>query len=120
MGRRLLIVEDEVIVADDLQWKLEQIGHEVVGTAISGAEAVVLASRHRPDIVIMDIQLQGTMNGVEAAQRIQQECGAAVIFITAFAAVFGREPGKIPPFSTCLSKPFSTIQLKEALESAAG
>jgi len=117
MKRRVLIVEDEVIVADDLQWKLQQIGHEIIGTAISGPEALSLATQHRPDVVIMDIQLQGAMNGIEAAQRIQEECGAAVIFVTAFAAMFARQPRTMLPSTGCLSKPFSTVELKTALES---
>lgn len=117
MKGRVLIVEDELIVADDLEWKLAQIGYEVVGMATSGDEALTLAIQERPEIVLMDIQLQGTMSGIEAAQLIQQKTGAAIIFVTAFAAVFLRDPSKMRPPGICLSKPFSTIQLKAALGS---
>ena len=117
MSRRVLIVEDEVIVADDLEWRLTQIGYEVVGTAASGEDALFLADQQRPDIVLIDIQLQGAMLGTEAAQLIQGKIGAAIVFLTAFPAVFLRDPGLMRPPGICLSKPFSTIQLKAALQS---
>lgn len=115
MNRRVLIVEDEVIVADDLNWNLMQLGYEVVGIAASGDEAVSIADERRPEIVLMDIQLQGAMSGTEAAQVIHGRTGAAIIFITAFAAVFVRDPERMQPPGICLSKPFSTVQLKAAL-----
>ena len=117
MSRRVLIVEDEGIVADDLAWRLTQIGYEIVGIAASGEEALSLADQERPDIVLMDIQLQGPMLGTEAAQLIQQKTGAAIIFLTAFAAVFLRDPSLMPSPGLCLSKPFSTVQLQAALRS---
>lgn len=117
MRRRVLIVEDEFIVADDLQWQLTQIGCEVVGIAASGEEALSIAEKERPEVVMMDIQLQGTIDGVEAAQLIQRRTGTAIIFVTAFAAVFLRDPSKLVSPGICLSKPFSTVQLKAALHS---
>lgn len=111
-----MIVEDELIVADDLEWQLAQIGYESVGIAASGEEALALAEQKRPDIVLMDIQLQGEMSGTEAAQLIQRRTGAAIIFVTAFAAVFVRDPAQMQPPGICLSKPFSTIQLRSALQ----
>jgi CheY-like chemotaxis protein len=117
VNRRVLIVEDELIVADDLEWQLRQIGCAVVGIAASGEEAVSLAEQERPDVVLMDIQLQGALNGIDAARLIQRKTGAAIIFVTAFAAVFVRDPGQMQPPGICLSKPFSTVQLKAALQS---
>ncbi len=117
MNSRVLIVEDEVIVADDLAWQLQQIGYDVVGTAASGEEAIHLANQQKPDVVLMDIQLQGAMTGTEAAQAIQLKTGAAVIFLTAFAAVFIRDPSQMLAPGICLSKPFSPVQLKAALQS---
>jgi CheY-like chemotaxis protein len=117
VNRRVLIVEDEVIVADDLECQLKQIGYETIGIAASGEEALSLAEQTRPDIVIMDIQLQGRMTGIEAANSIQRKTGAAIIFVTAFAAVFVRDPGQMQPPGICLGKPFSTVQLRAALQS---
>ncbi len=116
MKGRVLIVEDEAIVADDLEQQVLQLGYEVAGVAASGREAVALADENRPDIVLMDIQLQGAMTGTEAANVIQRQTGAAIVFVTAFAAVFVRDPGQLTPPGICLSKPFSPIQLRTALE----
>ena len=116
MSSRILIVEDEFIVAADLEAKLDKLGYQVVGTAASGEEAMKLAEQHRPDVVLMDIQLQGRMSGTEAAELIRQKTGSAIIFVTAFAAVFLRDPRIMQPPGLCLSKPFSTMQLKSALE----
>ncbi len=117
MSRRVLIVEDEIIVADDLQWKLTKLAYDVVGIVPSGEEAVTVVDRERPDIVLMDIQLEGTMNGLEAAKEIHGKTGANIIFITAFPAVFLRDSDQQRLPGQCLSKPFSALQLKTALES---
>lgn len=114
---RVLIVEDELIVADDLEWQLTQMGYKVIGIAASGEEALSLADQERPHVVLMDVQLQGAMNGVEAARLIQRRTGAAIVFVTAFAGIFIRDPGKMQPPGICLSKPFSTVHLKAALQS---
>ncbi len=113
---RVLIVEDEAVVADDLEYQLLQLGYEVVGVAGSGREAIALADKNRPQVVLMDIQLQGAMTGPEAANIIQKKTGAAIVFVTAFAAVFLRDPGQLSPPGICLSKPFSPVQLRTALE----
>lgn len=117
MDRRVLIVEDEVIIADELEWRLSQQGYSVIGIVGSGEEAISLIGRDPPDIVLMDIQLQGRINGIEAARVIRKDSGAAIIFITAFptALIRGSEPDEPPPI--CLSKPFSAIQLRAALQS---
>lgn len=116
MTQRVLVVEDEQIVAADLMVKLEEMGYEVVGTAGSGEEAVTLAEESRPDVVLMDVQLQGGMSGIDTAELIQRRTGAGIIFVTAFAGSFLRNPGKMVAPGICLSKPFSTRDLKMALE----
>ncbi|HEX4772866.1 MAG TPA: response regulator [Bryobacteraceae bacterium] len=119
MKRRVLIVEDEIIVADDLEHQLSHLGYEVVGAAGSGEEAVLLAHEERPDVVLMDMRLQGAMSGAEAAKIIQRNTGAAIIFVTAFPTVFLRDPAQMTAPGICLSKPFSPVQLKVALDSVA-
>jgi CheY-like chemotaxis protein len=119
MSQRVLIVEDEVLVADDLEWQLTKLGYASGGIAASGEEAVAMAEASRPGIVLMDIQLQGRMSGTEAARIISKRTGAPIIFITAFAAVFLRDPSKMQRPGLCLSKPFSKVQLKAALETVA-
>lgn len=119
MNKRVLIVEDESIVADDLAWKVTQLGCQVVAIAASGEEALETAVVHLPDVVLMDVQLQKGMPGTEAARLIQQQTGAAIIFITAFAVVFLQNPALMQSPGICLSKPFSVLQLKSALQAAA-
>ncbi|MFL6417604.1 MAG: response regulator [Bryobacteraceae bacterium] len=116
MRGRILIVEDEAIVADELVYEVLQLGYEVVGVAASGREAIALADESRPNLVLMDIQLQGAMTGTEAANIIHRETGAAIVFITAFAAVFIRDPSRLVPPGICLTKPFSPIQIRSVLE----
>lgn len=118
ISRRVLIVEDEIIVADDLDWQLTKAGYEVTGIAASGEEALDLVLSKRPDIVLMDFQIQGEMNGTEAAQQIRRKSHAVIIFVTAFPAslLSDSEPMQSP--GICVSKPFSSLQLKSALERA--
>ena len=81
MPARILIVEDDQIIAADLRLKVQGIGHEVIGIAISGEEAIGLAERCKPDLVLMDIQLDTAMDGLEAARIIQERTGASIIFV---------------------------------------
>lgn len=120
MAARILIVEDEQIIAADIRNKLVRMGHEVVGMAIAGSEAITMADELRPDLVLMDLQLEGKMSGTEAAQSIQQRTGAPVIFVTAFPTVFLRDPGQMRPPGICLGKPFSRIQLEAVVQAALG
>ena len=70
--RRVLLVEDEEIILADLSRTLEKQGYEIAGTALSGSEAVLVAASVQPDVVLMDVQLQGRMDGLEAARQIRQ------------------------------------------------
>jgi DNA-binding response OmpR family regulator len=115
---RILIVEDEQIIAADLEDKLVRMGHEVVGMAIEGGEAVSMADQVKPDLVLMDIQIEGQMSGTEAAQQIRERTGASIIFVTAFPSVFLREMAEKRDPGICLGKPFSRVQLEAAVGAA--
>ena len=122
MPARILIVEDDQIIAADLRLKLERLGHEVIGIASAGEEAIGMADRFKPEIVLMDIQLETPLNGAEAARTIQGSTGASIIFVTAFpSAAFGGEAERTPEGveegdGVYLGKPFSRVQLEAALE----
>jgi CheY-like chemotaxis protein len=118
MSRKVLIVEDEIIVADDLDWQVTKAGYEVTGIASSGEEALALVQSHRPEIVLMDFQIQGRMNGTEAAQQIRQSSSAVIIFVTAFPASLLSDSDRMQSPGICVSKPFSALQLKTALQRA--
>jgi len=84
MGKAtILIVEDEAIVATDLAGKLRRLGYEVVGTTAQGEEAIVLPCRLRPDLVLMDISLEGSVDGIAAAEAIRRQQNVPVVFLTA-------------------------------------
>jgi DNA-binding response OmpR family regulator len=114
-GLRILIVEDEQIIAADLADKLAHLGHEVLGIAMAGEEAVELAEQLNPDLVLMDIQLEGAMRGTEAAVRIRGRTNARVIFITAFPNALLHDSIEIPKPGICLGKPFSRAQLEASI-----
>lgn len=119
MGLRILIVEDEQIIAEDLASQIRRLGHQVLGIAMSGEEAIAMAADIQPELVLMDIQLEGAMTGTEAAQTIRALTGAAIIFVTAFPGVFLRESSRLSDAGICLNKPFTRTQLEAALKSAA-
>ena len=116
MNRRILIVEDEQIVAADLEAKLNKIGHQVVGIAASGEEAISMAGQLRPELVLMDVRLQGPLGGIEAARCIRDLTSAPIVFITAYAKIFLQNPALMYPLGPCLSKPFSMHELRAVLE----
>jgi signal transduction histidine kinase len=82
---RILIVEDEHVVAMDLERSLVNLGFDVIGTADRAAEAVQLAGEKNPDLVLMDIRLPGPMSGIDAAEMIRQRWRIPVVFATAYA-----------------------------------
>ena len=82
---RVLVVEDESIVARALPARLETLGYAVVGVVASGEEAIEQAGELSPDLVLMDIRLHGAMDGIEAAGQIQEGCDIPVVYVTAHA-----------------------------------
>ncbi len=69
---RILIVEDELLIAEDLKYKLRRLGHTVVAHTATGEAAIEKAIETKPELVLMDVRLRGEMNGIEAAKRIRE------------------------------------------------
>lgn len=115
---RILIVEDEAIVARDLEFQLDTLGYETVAATCYGEDAIVLAGQLRPDLVLMDIALAGALDGIGAAQKIRERYTLPVVFLTAFAAdeVLHRAQ-MAEPFGYIL-KPFSERELATVLKMA--
>jgi CheY-like chemotaxis protein len=78
----VLVVDDEFLIADLLSTMLRDMGLDVCGTAATAANAIALAEAKAPGLVLMDVRLQGQLDGIEAARTIRQATGAVVIFIT--------------------------------------
>ncbi len=114
MAARILIVEDESIVQLDLQRRLQRMGHNVVGMVSKGEEAIAKAVELKPDLVIMDVRLDGSMDGIEAARRIRGEQGTPVVYVTAYAAVF-EDAAQQDVFGPCVSKPFRKTELETVI-----
>jgi PAS domain S-box-containing protein len=115
---RILIVEDERVVARDIQNRLTRLGYEVVGSTRSGDEAVRLAGERRPDLVLMDIRLEGPLDGVAAAQEIRRRSQLPVVYVTAYADDDTLRRARITePFGYIL-KPFEERELRTVIEMA--
>ncbi|MCU1229417.1 MAG: Blue-light-activated protein [Acidobacteria bacterium] len=115
---RILIVEDETIVAMDIAMTLRRLGYDVVGMAGSGADAVDSARRLSPDLVLMDIRIRGAMDGIEAATAIQRERPTPIVFLTAHADADTVERAKSASPHGYLVKPFDERALHRAVEIA--
>ncbi|MBI5386677.1 MAG: PAS domain S-box protein [Verrucomicrobia bacterium] len=115
---RILVVEDEAIVAMDLQDRLVSLGYELAGRAASGEQALALAGEARPSLVLMDIRLQGAIDGIAAAKEIRRQFKVPVIFLTAYSEDSTLQRAKLAePFGYIL-KPFEDRELKSAIEIA--
>lgn len=115
---RILIVEDESIVALDMRYRLQTLGYEVLGLCDNGDDAVRETLAKKPDLVLMDIQLKGEMDGIQAAQRIRQDADIPVVYVTAFADKETLQRVKnTQPFGYII-KPFQEREVAVALEMA--
>jgi diguanylate cyclase (GGDEF)-like protein/PAS domain S-box-containing protein len=117
-GEKILIVEDEKIISLDLQRRLEKFGYDVCGLATSGEEAIEKAESLLPHIVLMDIMLTGTTDGIEAAKIVNKQLQIPVIFLTAYADEKTLERAKeAEPFGYIL-KPFKEKELYTTIDIA--
>ena len=114
----ILIVEDEAIVARDIAQQVHDMGYQVVGTSALGEEAIGLTDRWRPDLVLMDIQLAGDIDGISAEQTNRQQFGIPVVFLTAYAADDILERAKLTEPFGYIIKPFSERELSTVLAMA--
>lgn len=115
---RVLIVDDEFIIGLGLYMQVEQMGLNVCATATTADEAVALAKEHRPAIVLMDMRLQGSKDGVDAALAIHEILGAKVIFITGSEEPETTKRILMGHPSAVLFKPVSSGDLWAAIENA--
>ena len=113
---KILIVEDEPVVARDTAECLEGLGYEVLGPVASGEEAVAAAESGRPDVVLMDIRLRGEMDGIEAASQIRSRFGTVVVFLTAFTDRDLLKRAREVGVSGYLTKPYEERELYATLE----
>jgi DNA-binding NarL/FixJ family response regulator len=112
---RVVIAEDEAVVALDIQDVIREAHGDVVGIAVRGEDAITLAAALRPDIVLMDVHLMGDLDGIEAARAIKALRGIAIVFVTAHGdADTLRRMFDVVPTSP-LIKPISEAHLREVI-----
>ena len=81
---KILIVEDEALIAKDIRQKLLELEHEVVGIVDNGDDAIIMARETKPHIILMDIVIKGPFNGIETARKIKENQKVAIIYLTAY------------------------------------
>jgi DNA-binding LytR/AlgR family response regulator len=115
---KILVVEDEMIIAAKIAMQLTGLGYEVTGMLARGEDAVLHVRDVRPDVVLLDIQLKGKLDGVETAMQMQQNAHTPIIYLTANAdeATFNRAKATKP--YAFISKPFKQLDLQRAIELA--
>jgi DNA-binding LytR/AlgR family response regulator len=110
------VVEDEMIIGAKISMQLTSLGYEVTGILPRGDEALLHLEQNKPDIVLLDIQLKGTMDGIETAQQIHQKHNIPIIYVTANSddATFNRAKATRP--FAFIAKPFKQLDLQRAIE----
>lgn len=115
---KILIVEDEQIVAVAIEGHLRGLGYQVVGSAASGEEACEKATELKPDLVLMDMRIEGPMDGIEAARRIRQSRDVPIVFLTAHSDVDTVERAKVAEPYGYIVKPYDPRDLHTTVEMA--
>ena len=112
----VLIIEDEAIISADIESLVKELGHRVTGTATTHDEAVDAVARHRPGLVLADIQLADGSSGIDAVKDILKRIDVPVIFITAFPERL--LTGERPEPTFLITKPFQPETVKAAISQA--
>ena len=113
---RVLIVEDEALVAEDLKMAVVDLGYEVVGHADNADDAVKKAVKLKPDVILMDIVLKGEKNGIDASHEIKAQIDLPIIFLTAYTDIGLIDKAKSTEPYAYLVKPFQERQLLASIE----
>lgn len=115
---RALIVEDEILIAEELKERLSLLGFCVIATVDSAEEGIAIATRERPDLVLMDIRLKGKKDGVQAAEEIHQQLDVPVVYLTAYSDRLTVDRAKRTEYDGFVLKPFRARELQSTIEIA--
>ncbi|HUW85478.1 MAG TPA: response regulator [Methanoregula sp.] len=113
---KVLIVEDDKVIVNVAQWRLSKLGYDVCGSAGTGADAMEMVEKMRPDIVLMDITLMGEIDGIETAGRIKKNFNIPVIFVSAYIDEATLSRAKAINPDGFIKKPFEDDDLRIAIE----
>jgi len=112
----ILIVEDENIIAMDIQFMLENLGYKISGVVSSGEDSIKKASNMLPDLILMDIKLKGKIDGVSAANQIYKSLRIPVVYLTAYSDNTTMDRAKETMHFGFISKPFEEKELQNIIE----
>ncbi len=113
---KVLIVEDESIVAKDIQNILQKNNYEVIGIANNADTALNYLAQQMPNVILMDIMIKGNMNGIELSHKIKEEYDIPIIFLTAYSDLPTLEKAKIVEPYAYITKPFKNSDILSAIE----
>jgi len=116
--QKILIVEDEAIVAMEIEARLGKLGYDIAGTVATGEAAVTAAHETKPALVLMDIMLEGEIDGIRAAAEIRRRFDIPVVFLSAYADEKTLKRAKLTEPYGYLMKPFEEIELRSTIEVA--
>lgn len=114
----VLIVEDEAMLVFELTGALTEMGYDVLEPAATGEDAVRLAEKHRPDVVVMDVSLSGEMSGTQAAQVIHDRLRIPIVYLTGYANRATIAEIRMAGGGEVLGKPLEIKQLDAAIQQA--
>ena len=115
---RILVVEDEAVIAMDIEDRLERMGYVVVGSAADGDRAVKLAELHKPDLALMDIHIRGDRDGIEVAEIFARDFNIPCIFLTAYSDEATIQRAIRTQANGYLLKPFHDREMRATVELA--
>ncbi len=115
---RILIVEDDDVIASLLEWRVKKLGYEVCGKAANGPDALDLVQNEEPSLVLLDIGLPGTLDGIETARRIRKISKASVVFVTGYSQGEIIDRAKTTYPDGFILKPFGDDDLRVGIELA--
>lgn len=111
-------MEDDMIISLVVENMVKKLGHNVVGKAVSGEDAIELALEYKPDLILMDIRLKGEMDGIEAIMTIKQQLNTDVIYLTGNSDKVNYDRAIATQCIDLISKPFTINELTRSLELA--
>lgn len=118
LNSKILIVENERIVADDIKQRLEDLGYEVIGISGNSEDALKKTGEIKPDIILMDIILTGEVDGIKTAQQISEIYSIPFIYLTAYYDDEILKRASLTQPAGYITKPFNTVGLHAAIQMA--
>ena len=115
---RALIIEDEILIAEELTDRLSRLGFSVIAAVDNADKGIAIATRERPDLVLMDIRLKGEKDGVQAAQEIRQQVDVPIVYLTAYSDQLTVDRAKGTEHDGYILKPFHRGDLLSTIDVA--